>query len=406
MPDVRLAQERAGRMLVGTITESFPGETRVAITPPVARLLKSKGFGVLIQSGAGERAGFTDDAYSAEGARVAALREEVFAQADVVCQVRTLGANPTEGRADLSLMRSGQSIIGFCEPLTSAEPIQAMADRGVRTFAVELMPRTTRAQSMDALSSQATIAGYRAALMAAGTLPRIFPMMITAAGSIPAAHVLVIGAGVAGLQAIATCKRNGAVVSAYDIRPAVKEEAESVGAKFLTVNLPTTGAEDRGGYARAMDDAFYKAQREMMSDAVAKSDVIITTAAVPGKRSPVLITGAMVERMSRGSVIVDLAAERGGNCELTRADETVVTHNGVTILGPTNPCAAIPTHASQFYARNLAAFIQHIVKDDAVRTDPDDDILTHTLLTDGGKIVQPRVREILGLDRASQGSNA
>jgi len=391
-------------MLAGVVTETFPGERRVALVPAGVKALKAKGIEVVVEKGAGLRAGFDDESYAKEGARLATDRAAVFAESQVICQLRTLGANPRAGRGDAELMRPGQTIIGFCEPLTSAEPIELMASRGVRTFAVELMPRTTRAQSMDALSSQAMIAGYKAALLAAATLPRMFPMMMTAAGTVPAAHVLVIGAGVAGLQAIATCKRLGAVVSAYDIRPAVREEAESVGARFLQLDLPTTNAEDRGGYARAMDDSFYRAQRELMTGAVAKADVVITTAVVPGKKAPVLISADMVSRMPRGAVIVDLAAERGGNCELTRADETVVAggeggEGGVTILGPTNIAASVPDHASRLYSRNLVAFLLHIVKDGAVRTDPSDEIIQSTLLTDGGRIVQRRVREILGLDR-------
>ncbi len=390
-------------MLVGTVTETFPGEQRVALIPAAARLLQAKGIDLIVQSGAGEASGFDDAAYADEGAKVVAERAEVFREADIICQVRALGANPREGRSDLELMRSGQTIIGFCEPLSDIEPSEALASRNVRSFAVELIPRTTRAQSMDALSSQAMIAGYKAAVLAAGSLSRMFPMMITAAGSISPAHVLVIGAGVAGLQAIATCKRLGAIVTAYDIRPAVKEEAESVGARFLELNLPTTQAQDKGGYARAMDDSFYKAQRELMATAVAKSNVVITTAAVPGRRSPVLITADMVSAMPRNSLIIDLAAERGGNCELTRAEEVVVV-KGVTILGPTNLPSTIPTHASQLYSRNLVALLLHIIKDGVVRKDADDDIIAGTLLTDGGAVVQPRVRELLKPDRPTEGN--
>ncbi len=390
-------------MLVGTVSETFPGERRVALIPAAARLLKAKGIDLIVQSGAGDAAGFDDAAYTAEGARIAADRRSVFNDADIICQVRVLGANPVEGRADLELMRSGQIVLGFCEPLTDAAPSEALAARGVRAFAVELMPRTTRAQSMDVLSSQAMIVGYKAAILAAASVPRLFPMMITAAGTIAGAQVLVIGAGVAGLQACATCKRLGAVVTAYDIRPAVREEVESVGARFLELNLPTASAEDRGGYARAMDDSFYKAQRELMAGAVAKSNVVITTAAVPGRKSPVLVTADMVKAMPRNALIIDLAAERGGNCELTRADEEV-TVDSVTILGPTNLASTVPTHASQFYSRNLVAFLLNLIKDGALRPTADDDILSQTLLTDGGKIVQPRVRELLGLDPKPQGS--
>ena len=387
-------------MVVAVITESLPGERRVALVPSGVKALKAKGIGVIVQSGAGVPAGFRDEEYSAEGATIEPDRGAAFKAADVVLQVRTLGANPREGISDLQLFRAPpfeQTLIGFCEPLTDAAVIQQLAERGLRTHAVELVPRTTRAQSMDALSSQAMIAGYKAALLAAGSLPRLFPLMMTAAGTATAARVLVIGAGVAGLQAIATCKRLGAVVSAYDVRPAVKEEVRSLGAKFLEIELPATHAGDgRGGYAVAMDDSFYRAQREMMAAAVAQSDVVITTAAVPGKRSPVLVTGAMIDAMRPGSVVVDLAAERGGNCELTRADE-VVTHRGVTIFGPSNIAASVPAHASLFYSRNLVSFILHMFKDGQLRDDPSDDIIKQTLLTRHGQIVNPRVRDVFQL---------
>lgn len=387
-------------MVVGTVIESFPGERRVALTPAAVKMLRAKGLDVAVQAGAGIAAGFPDDAYAAEGARVLPDRAAVFEGGDVICQVRTVGANPAHGRADLDLYRkppAEQVIIGFCEPLTDAAPLQAMAERGVRVHAVELMPRTTRAQVMDALSSQAMIAGYKAVLLAAATLPKLFPLMMTAAGTAQAARVFIVGAGVAGLQAVATARRLGAVVTAYDIRPAVKEEVESLGAKFLQIDLKAPHAgEGRGGYAMAMDDSFYRAQREMMAAAVAHSDVVITTAAVPGKRSPVLITRDMVERMPAGSVIVDLAAERGGNCELTRPDETV-EHRGVAILGPTNIASTVPTHASHFYARNLVAFMLHMLKDGRLDDRAEDDIIQQTLLIRHGRIVQPRVREILGL---------
>ncbi|MBL8745017.1 MAG: NAD(P) transhydrogenase subunit alpha [Phycisphaerae bacterium] len=387
-------------MLVGVISESFPSEHRVALVPAAVKALKAKGVDTLIERGAGIGAGFGDDEYTAEGARIEDDRAGVLGAADVVCQVRTLGANPRDGQGDLAFFRRPpfeQTLIGFCEPLTDAAPLQRLAECGVRTHAVELIPRTTRAQSMDALSSQAMIAGYKAALLAAGALPKLFPLMMTAAGTATAARVLVIGAGVAGLQAIATAKRLGAVVSGYDVRSAVKEEVESLGAKFLEIELPHKPVGDgRGGYAVAMDDAFYLAQRQMMTAAVAQSDVVITTAAVPGKRSPVLITSEMVEGMRAGAVIVDLAAERGGNCELTRADQATI-HRGVTILGPTNLAATVPAHASMFYSRNLVSFILHMLKDGRLRDDPSDEIIHQTLLTRHGQIVHRRVREVLRL---------
>ncbi len=303
-------------MKIGTVTETFPGERRVALVPGVLPALKKAGLDVCIQAGAGREAGFDDESYRAAGAEVLERREQVFESAEVICQVRTLGANPQAGRDDLQRVRSGQTLIGLSEPFTDSEPILALAGAGVQTIALELMPRITRAQSMDVLSSQATIAGYKASLMAADALPRMFPMMMTAAGTLAPAKAFIIGAGVAGLQAIATTKRLGAVVLAYDVRPAVKEQVESLGARFVVLELESEGAQDKGGYAKAMDEEFYRRQRELMMKAVADNDVVITTAAVPGRKPPVLVTQEMVEAMSPGSVIVDLAAERGGNCEL------------------------------------------------------------------------------------------
>ncbi|MCH8344879.1 MAG: NAD(P) transhydrogenase subunit alpha, partial [Planctomycetes bacterium] len=338
-------------MIVGVVKETYPGERRVALVPGVVPSLVKAGMEVAVEAGAGDQAGFRDSAYQEKGATTIGQRQEVFAAADVICQVRALGANPQVGRADLDLFRRDQVVIGFTEPLIAAEPIEALAERGVTLFAMELMPRIARAQSMDALSSQATVQGYKAVLLATEVLPRMFPMMMTAAGTVAPAKVLIIGAGVAGLQAIATARKLGGVVVAYDIRPIVKEQVESLGARFLQISLEAQGAQDKGGYAKAMDDEFYRKQRELMTQAVAQSDVVITTAAVPGKKSPVLVTGEMVAGMAPGSVVVDLAAAYGGNCELTRADETVVEH-GVTILGPTNLPSTVPYHASQMYAKN------------------------------------------------------
>ena len=395
-------------MIVGVVKETYAGERRVALTPAALPPLVKAQLEILIEQGAGVEAGFSDDEYQAKGARIVDSRAQVFSVADIMCQVRALGANPKSGRADLELMRSGQVIVGHAEPLTHAEPAQALADEGVLTFAMELMPRISRAQSMDVLSSQATITGYKAVVLGADHLPKIFPMMMTAAGTIAPVKAFIIGAGVAGLQAIATSKKLGAVVTAYDIRPAVKQAVESVGGKFLEIELEAAGAQDKGGYAKAMDDVFISKQQEMMSQAVADSDLVISTAAVPGKKSPVLVTAEMVHRMARGSVIVDLAAERGGNCELTKADETVDV-NGVTILGPTNLPATVPYDASLMYARNIASFLLHLVKDGELNLDMEDEIIEQTLLTQDGQIVQRRVREILGLDTpavtgAEQGS--
>jgi NAD(P) transhydrogenase subunit alpha len=331
-----------------------------------------------------------------------AARRDVFSRADVLLAVRTPGANPVAGAADAAMLRQGQSIIGFAEALTAHEATRHLAARGVSLFAMEMMPRITRAQSMDALSSMATIAGYKAVLLAAVELPRMFPMMMTAAGTVAPARVFVIGAGVAGLQAIASSKRQGAKVEAYDVRPAVKEQIESLGAKFVELPLETAGAEDKGGYAKAQDETFYRRQRELLAKTVAGSDVVITTAAIPGKKSPVLIPADAVAGMASGSVIVDLAAERGGNCELTKADQTVVAH-GVTILGPTNLPATVPYHASQMYAKNIVTFFQHLAKDGAIRFNLDDEITRETLVTHGGDVVHARIRELMGMVPAGVG---
>jgi NAD(P) transhydrogenase subunit alpha len=373
-------------MRIGVPVEQFPGEQRVALVPASIAVLKKAGFDVLIERGAGERAGFPDTAYQDKGAQIAASRADVFA-ADVLLQVRT---------GDVGQMRQGQVVIGMADPLGSPEPVREIASRGVSAFALELIPRITRAQSMDVLSSMATIAGYKAVLLAANTLPRMFPLLTTAAGTITPAHVFIVGVGVAGLQAIATARKLGAVVEAYDVRPAVKEQVQSVGAKFVELPLETGQAEDKGGYAKAQDEAFYQRQREMMARVVASNDVVITTAVVPGKKAPVLVTADMVRGMAPGSVIVDLAAERGGNCELTRADEVVV-EKGVTILGPTNLPSAVPYHASQMYAKNITTFLLHLVKDGAVKLDPADEITRDTLIAQGGEVVNARVRQALGL---------
>jgi NAD(P) transhydrogenase subunit alpha len=383
-------------MLIGVPKESFPGERRVALVPALVPSLKKAGHDVLVEAGAGEGAFFPDAAYVEKGARLAASRAEVFASADAVMQVLAHGANDKTGRADLPLLKRGQVLIGFLRPLGAPETVQEIAATGAVAFAVEFMPRITRAQYMDALSSMATVAGYRAVLHAASLLPRMFPMLITAAGTTPPARVLVVGAGVAGLQAIATARRLGAVVSAYDIRPATKEEVRSLGAKFVELPLEAADAQDRGGYAKAQDESFYRRQRELLARVVAESDVVITTAMVPGRRAPVLITAEMVGGMTPGSVIVDLAAERGGNCEYTRAYETVVEH-GVTIVGAVNLGSSVPHHASQMYARNIVAFFLHLVKSGLPEVNRDDEITRETLATRGGQVVHPRVRQALKL---------
>jgi NAD(P) transhydrogenase subunit alpha len=364
------------------------------MVPGALGVLAKSGVEWIMQAGAGAAAGFPDAEYAAKGVRVAASREEVFAVADVLLQVRSPGANPETGDGDLALMRRGQTVIGFGEPLTAPDAARALAQRGVSFLSMELMPRITRAQSMDALSSMATIAGYKAVLLAADALPRMFPMLMTAAGTVAPARVLVIGAGVAGLQAIATARRLGAVVSGYDIRAAVKEQIESLGARFVVLALEAAGAEDKGGYAKAMGEDFYRRQRELLGDVLAEQQVVVTTAAVPGRKAPILITREMAARMAPGSVIVDIAAERGGNCELTSPGETVV-NNGVSILGPLNLPSTIPYHASQMYAKNIATFLKYLIKDGKLTLDRQDEIVRETLVTHAGEVVHPRVQEVV-----------
>ena len=396
-------------MIVGVVKETFPGERRVALVPDVLPMLGKKDYQVVIESGAGLAAGFPDEAYTAKGAEILPTRDDVFAKADILAQVRLGGANPAKGAEDLPRYRDGQIAIGAADPLSEPDAIRALAERGVHAFGLELIPRTTRAQAMDILSSMATVAGYRAVLWAAERLPKFFPMFMTAAGTVAPAKVFVVGAGVAGLQAIATAKRLGAVVSAYDVRPAVKEEVESLGAKFVEFELET--AEGEGGYAKAMDEAFYERQREMMIKVVGESDVVITTAAVPGRKAPTLVTAEMVAGMAPGSVIVDLAAERGGNCELTKVDE-VVDANGVTILGPSNVPSTLPYHASQMYSRNVYNFLVNMLSKPENPRDrefvpqfdleQEDDIMAGTWMTKGGEVIHEAVLEKLGAATGGQ----
>jgi len=386
-------------MLVAIARESFPGENRVALVPSSVSALAKAGLEVVVESSAGQAAGYPDQAFAESGAQVVASREEALA-ADVVLQVRAAGANPEAGRADLERFRHAQVVIGMCDPLAAPQAAREVADRGVTLFALELLPRITRAQSMDVLSSMATVSGYRAVLLAATHLPKMFPMLMTAAGTVRPAKVFIMGAGVAGLQAIATARRLGAVVSANDIRPAVKEQVESLGAKFVQLDLDTSAAEDKGGYAKEMGEEFLRKQRELIARVVAESDVVITTAAVPGKKAPTLVTAEMVSGMAPGSVIVDLAAERGGNCELTKPGETVVS-GGVSILAPTNPAADVPYHASQMYAKNIATFLLHLVHDGQLKIDPGDEITRETLIARDGRVVHPRVCELLGIEPPS-----
>ena len=383
-------------MLISIPRETHPSERRVAISPAAAAALVKDHHKVQVESGAGLAAGFTDAQYERAGATIIADRIELIAPADMVLQVLTYSANPHATEADLAGHRSGQIVIGFAEPLIAQDRLKALAGSGVTLFAMELIPRITRAQSMDALSSQANLAGYKAVVRAADVLGKIFPMMMTAAGTIQAVKVLVIGAGVAGLQAIATAKRLGAVVTGYDVRPAVKEQVQSLGARFLELPMETAGAEDKGGYAKEQSEEQVQRQRELMSKAIAESDVVITTALIPGKKAPTLVTAAMVEGMTPGSVIVDLAAERGGNCELTQPGKNIV-HSGVTIIGEEHFASAAAHDASVMYANNVLKLIKHLIREDKLLLDPNDEVAAGCLVCQAGEILHPKVREAMEL---------
>jgi H+-translocating NAD(P) transhydrogenase subunit alpha len=383
-------------VIIGVPKETYPGERRVALAPAVVPTLTKAGFEVHIQAGAGVDAGYPDAVYAEKGAMVVADRAAVFGAADIVTQLLCYGSNDITGKQDVPLYRRNQVVVGFLRPFGSKEVVEEIAQAGVTSFSVELMPRSTRAQSMDALSSMATICGYKAVIMAADSHPRIFPMMTTAAGTITPARVFVIGCGVAGLQAIATARRLGAVISAYDLRPAAKEQVQSLGGRFVELPIEAKDAQDARGYARAQDEDFYRRQRELLGKVVQESDVVITAAVIPGKKSPVLVTEEMVKGMAPGSVILDLASERGGNCEISETGKTIVKH-GVTIMGTINVASGVPYHASMMYARNLTAFLTYVVKDQKLNLNLEDEIVRETLLTHGGAIVQPRVREFFGL---------
>ena len=390
-------------MKAGVVKETFPGERRVALIPDGAAALIKNGVSVAVETGAGLPAGYPDSEYTAKGAEIVVKRADVFKQSDVILQVRGLGYNPVEGKADLKHYRGGQTVIAFFDPLFDPQSVQKIAEKKVTAFSMEMIPRITRAQSMDALSSMATVAGYKAVLLGAEALPRMFPMLMTAAGTIRPARVFVIGAGVAGLQAIATANRLGAVVKAYDVRPAVKEQVESLGARFVEMELETGDAEDKGGYAKALGEDFYRKQREMMMTVVKDSDVVITTALIPGKKAPILLTKEMVEVMPAGSVIVDLAAEKGGNCELTKPDE-IFKHGEVTIIGHANLPATAPYHASQMYSKNVTNLLALMIKEGELAIDWEDEIIRGTLITRDGAVVNPRINELLGVKNETEGS--
>jgi len=384
-------------VIIGIPAEIKSAEKRVAMSPANVQSLTDKGVKVLFQTNAGDAAGYPDGLYTEAGATISADRVEIFAQADIILQVQSFGSNNENSEADLASLRSGQLVIGMMDPLASPEAAQAVAEKGATAIALELVPRISRAQSMDVLSSMATLAGYKAVLMGASAASRIFPMLMTAAGTLQPARVLIMGVGVAGLQACATAKRLGAVVEAYDVRPAAREQIISVGAKPVELDLDTGESEGAGGYAKAQGEDFLKRQRELMTAVVAEQDIIITTAAIPGAKSPILVTEDMVKAMKPGSVIVDLAAERGGNCDLTEQGKTVVAH-GVTILGPENVPSELAYHASQMYGKNMQTLLELILDEEGnLNLDFNDEIVAGTVVAHQGEIPHPHMRKLLGL---------
>jgi proton-translocating NAD(P)+ transhydrogenase subunit alpha len=369
-------------MIVGVPKETVEGERRVALVPELAPQLMKAGLEVRLEPGAGLAAGFPDQSYQAQKVTLAS---GILPQSDIVLKVQP----PT--LADAPSMKEGAILIGFLSPYSQSDLIKALAGRKITAFAMELMPRITRAQSMDALSAMSTVAGYKAVLMAAGRLHKFFPLLMTAAGTLRPARVFIIGAGVAGLQAIGTARRLGAVVEAFDTRPVVKEQVESLGAKFVELPLETKDAQEKTGYAKAQSEEFYQKQQELMKKSVAAADVVITTALIPGKRAPVLITEEMVHAMQPGSIIVDLAAEQGGNCALTQAGQEVL-HQGVLILGPINLPSTLPYHASQMYARTVANYLLHLVKDGKINLDLNDELTRAPMVTHQGEVLFPATK--------------
>jgi NAD(P) transhydrogenase subunit alpha len=364
-------------LIVSAVRETTSGETRVALVPDLVPKLTKAGLDVLIQSDAGAAAGFPDSAYLDKGARVG---PDCLEQADIILKVQP----PTQDES--SRIKVGATLIGFLQPYSNAAGIKALAARRVSAFAMELMPRITRAQVMDALSAMSTVAGYKAVLIAANRLPKFFPLLMTAAGTVTPARVLVLGAGVAGLQAIGTAKRLGAVVEAYDTRPAVKEQVESLGGKFVELPLETQDAQAATGYAKAQSQEFYQKQQQLMLQYVSAADAVITTALVPGKRAPILVSEEMVKAMRPGSVIVDLAAEQGGNCALTQPGQEIVRH-GVVIAGPLNLPSTLPFHASQMYSRTVTNYLVHLLKEGKIQFDLSDELTRAPLVTHAGEIV-------------------
>jgi H+-translocating NAD(P) transhydrogenase subunit alpha len=387
-------------MTVVVPKEKYPGEQRVALVPAHVSTLTKAGFSVLVESGAGAPSGHSDQEYTEKGAEVVADARELLSRGDVVLTVRSAAAADAAGTEMAGLIKDGATVVGHLDAYAPHESFKKLAARKATIMSMELIPRITRAQSMDALSSMANLAGYKAVILGAEALPKIFPMMMTAAGTVVPAKVFIVGVGVAGLQAIATAKRLGAVVSAYDIRPAVKEQVESLGARFVEMELDTADSEGTGGYAKAMDEEFYRKQRELMTSIVAETDLVITTAAIPGKKAPVLVTKEMVEAMPLGSVVVDLAAERGGNCEVTESGKSIV-HAGTTVVGPVNLPSSMPFHASQLYSKNVVELVLHCTADGVFAPPEGDEIADAITLLRNGEPTSEAAAEQMGIKRST-----
>ena len=392
-------------MIIGITRELVAGENRVSLCPDNVQSLVDKGLELWVEQNAGAQAGFSDDDYISVGAKVVSDRDELFAKSDVILQVQSFGSNTENADDDLKRLKAKQLVIGMMDPLAQPQAAQQVAVTGATAIALEMVPRISRAQSMDVLSSMATLAGYRSVLLGAEAAPRILPMLMTAAGTLQPARVLIMGVGVAGLQACATAKRLGAVVEAYDVRPAAREQIISVGATPVELDLPTESSEGAGGYAKKQSEEFLRMQREQMTEVVARQDIIITTAAIPGAKSPILVTEDMLKAMKAGSVLVDLAAERGGNCESTQMGKTVVAH-GVTIVGPENLASDVAFHASQMYGNNIQTLLELILEEGQINLDFEDEIVAGTVIAHAGEVPHPYMRKLLdlpSLENQSQG---
>ena len=383
-------------MIIAVTREVVTGEKRVSLCPGNVQSLIEAGSELWIENGAGAQAGFSDTDYQLVGAKILSDRDKLFAGADIILQVQGFGSNTENSEQDLKRLKAKQLIIGMMDPLAQPQAAKQVAETGATAIALEMVPRISRAQSMDVLSSMATLAGYRSVLLGAEAAPRILPMLMTAAGTLQPARVLIMGVGVAGLQACATAKRLGAVVEAYDVRPAAREQIISVGATPVELDLPTESSEGAGGYAKKQSEEFLELQRKLMTEVVARQDIIITTAAVPGAKSPILVTEDMLKAMKAGSVVVDLAAERGGNCESTEMGKTVVKH-GVTIVGPENLASDVAYHASQMYGKNIQTLLELILQDGEINLDFDDEIIAGTVVAHDNDVPHTHMRKLLDL---------